>query len=223
MRVVLLGKPGSGKGTQARRMSTSAGVPTISTGELIRQGIASGSELGKRFQSYSDQGRLVPDELVLALVAERLAAPDCARGFLLDGFPRTIPQAEALERWLVEHETPLDCALNIEVPDAALLERAAGRRFCFKDNLSYHVVFAPPKQADVCDVCGSRLEVRPDDQADVVRARVGVYNESTAPLLAYYRSRGLLQEVDGVGSLQEVAARIDAALATALTPGSGFS
>jgi adenylate kinase len=215
MRVVLLGKPGSGKGTQARRIAKSAAIPAVSTGDLIRSAIATGSELGKRFQGYTNRGLLVPDDLVLALIEERLNKSDCQGGFLLDGFPRTIAQAEALERWLVHQGTPLDATLNINVPDSALVERAVGRRFCPTDGNSYHVKFAPPQTAGVCDACGTALEQRPDDRADVVMARVAEYKGKTAPLLDFYAQRKLLVEVDGVGTPVEVGARIDQALGTA--------
>jgi adenylate kinase len=215
MRVVLLGKPGSGKGTQARRIAKTANIPAVSTGDLIRQAISTGSELGKRFQGFTNRGLLVPDELVLALIEERLNKGDCHAGFLLDGFPRTIAQAEALERWLVHQGTPLDATLNINVPDSALVERAVGRRFCPKEGTSYHVKFAPPQVVGVCDGCGTALEQRPDDRADVVMARVAEYKGKTAPLLDFYAQRKLLVEVDGVGTPVEVGARIDHALGTA--------
>ena len=215
MRVVLLGKPGSGKGTQARRIAKAAAIPAVSTGDLIRSAIATGSELGKRFQGYTNRGLLVPDDLVLALIEERLNKSDCQGGFLLDGFPRTIAQAEALERWLVHQGTPLDATLNINVPDSALVERAVGRRFCPKDGNSYHVKFAPPQATGVCDACGTALEQRADDRADVVMARVAEYKGKTAPLLDFYAQRKLLVEVDGVGTPVEVGARIDQALGTA--------
>jgi len=212
MRVVLLGKPGSGKGTQARRIAKNANIPTLSTGDLIRQAIKTGSELGKQFRAYTDKGALVPDDLVLAIIEERLDKDDCKNGFLLDGFPRTIPQAEALERWLKEHGAPLDCALNINVPDSALVERAVGRRFCPQDGSSYHVKFAPPQVEGLCDQCGAALEQRNDDRADVVMARVEEYNNKTAPLVNFYKSRRLLVEVDGVGTPKDVGVRIDKAM-----------
>lgn len=208
MRVVLLGKPGSGKGTQAKQIARAGGIPSISTGDLIRSAIKGGSPLGQRFREFTDKGYLVPDELVLAIIEERLALPDCVNGFLLDGFPRTIPQAEALERWLQSRGRPLDATLNIQVPDSVLVERAVGRRFCPNDGSSFHVRFAPPRTTGVCDQCGGPLQQRPDDRADVVMARVGEYKEKTAPLLGFYQTRGVLLEVDGVGTPQEVGERI---------------
>lgn len=212
MRVVLLGKPGSGKGTQARRIAKNVGIPTLSTGDLIRRAIKTGSELGQKFLSFTKRGALVPDDLVLAIIEDRLGQPDCVNGFLLDGFPRTIPQAEALERWLQAHGTPLNGALNINVPDSALVERAVGRRFCQQDGSSYHVKFAPPQVEGICDQCGGPLEQRNDDRAEVVMARVEEYNNKTAPLVGYYGSRKLLFEVDGVGTPKDVGVRIDKAL-----------
>lgn len=212
MRAVLLGRPGSGKGTQARRISSEQGIPAISTGDLFRQAVSEGSPLGTRFKGYLDKGMLVPDDLVLSLVSERLAQADCGQGFLLDGFPRTIAQAEALSDWLEREGKPLDAALNLQVPDAALVERAMGRRFCTSCGASFHVKFAAPKTEGVCDTCGGALAQRSDDRDDVVAARVQEYTQKTAPLLGFYRSRGVLLEVDGLGALQEVAARIDAAL-----------
>ena len=216
MRAVLLGRPGSGKGTQARRISAQRHIPAISTGDLFRQAVSEGSPLGKRFKGYLDQGLLVPDDLVLSLISERLAAPDCRRGFLLDGFPRTIAQAEALSAWLEREGTPLDAALNLTVPDAALVERAMGRRFCAACGASYHVKFAAPKKDGICDACGGTLAQRSDDKDDVVRARVEEYTQKTAPLLGFYRERGVLLEVDGLGPLHDVAQRIDQALQSRL-------
>ena len=212
MRVVLLGKPGSGKGTQARRIAKAKGIPAISTGDLIRAAIAVGSPLGQKFQEYSDKGLLVPDDLVLALIEERIKQDDCSGGFLLDGFPRTIPQAEELEKWLAKAGMPLDATLNMKVPDSALIERAEGRRFCGNCGSSFHVKFAPPKQDSVCDNCGHALKQRADDRADVVMNRVGVYKEKTAPLLDFYKTRHLLRDIDGLGTPQEVGDRIESAL-----------
>lgn len=213
MRAVLLGRPGSGKGTQARRISMEQHIPAISTGDLFRQAVSEGTALGNRFKGYLDQGLLVPDELVLSLISERLAATDCKDGFLLDGFPRTIAQAEALSAWLEREGKPLDAALNLQVPDAALVERALGRRFCAACGASFHLKFAPPRTPGVCDACGGALAQRSDDKDDVVRARVQEYTDKTAPLLGFYRARGVLLEVDGLGPLHDVAARIDQALA----------
>ena len=209
MRLVFLGKPGSGKGTQSKFIVDDFGVPAISTGDLIRAAIKEGTELGVEFKSYTSRGALVPDKLVLAMVAERLASADCAEGFLLDGFPRTVPQAEGLETFLKERSIPLQCVLNLSVPDELLRERAEGRRFCSACGGSFHVKFAVPKAANICDHCGHEgLEQRPDDRAEVVGARLVEYNEKTAPLIGFYRERGLLFEVDGVGPLADVEGRI---------------
>lgn len=212
MRVVLLGKPGSGKGTQTRRISEAQKIASVSTGDLIRHAIAADAPLGKEFKSYVDRGLLVPDALVLALFAERLSESDCALGFLLDGFPRTIAQAEALEQMLETRQQPLTCALNIEVPDSALVERAMGRRYCPRDGMSFHVKFAPPEKNGLCDACGTELKQRFDDKEDVVTARVAEYREKTEPLLAFYKDRKQLQQVEGLGTPAEVGGRIDSAL-----------
>lgn len=213
MRLLLLGKPGSGKGTQAQRIARDENIPAISTGDLIRAAIAEGSELGAKFKSYTEKGLLVPDDLVLAMVEERLAKPDCHRGFLLDGFPRTVPQALALEEWLKERNMPMFAAVNIVVPDDELVLRATGRRFCPNCGATYHIKFAPPKVENVCDRCQhSPLELRADDREEVIRARLVEYEEKTAPLVEFYRSRDLLVRIDGVGSPQEVERRIETVL-----------
>ncbi len=212
MRAILLGKPGSGKGTQARRMAERHAIVAVSSGDLIRAAIADCTDIGKLFDHYAHQGLLVPDDLILAVVEERLAKPDCRAGFLLDGFPRTLVQAQTLEGWLADHGQPLEAAINIAVPSAALIERACGRRFCPTDGHSYHVKFAPPKVAGRCDLCGTPLQQRKDDVASVVTARVAEYEAKTAPLLHYYRERGLLHDVDGLGTMAEVGERIGRAL-----------
>ncbi len=212
MRVILLGKPGSGKGTQAQRLATALAVPAISSGDLMRKAAAAGTALGRKFQLYTERGELVPDDLVLALIGERLSAKDCGKGYLLDGFPRTLPQAEALARWTVEHNTPIDCVVNIEVPDAVLVERAGGRRYCPRDGATYHVQFAPPKVVGICDRCQGPLAQRDDDREEVVEARLAQYREKTEPLIAFYAGRGTLRQVDGVGSVEAVSARIERAL-----------
>ena len=215
MRLVLLGKPGSGKGTQSKRLASDFKIPAVSTGDLIRAAIASGSHLGQKFKSYTDRGHLVPDELVLAMVEDRLQQDDCTHGFLLDGFPRTVPQAEALEAWLKERKIPLSAVVNIDVPDDILVERAEGRRFCPNDGSSFHVKFAPPKVTGRCDSCNGALQQRDDDKENVVRARIKEYRQKTEPLIDFYRSRAQLREVDGVGEPQEVEGRVEEALRSA--------
>jgi len=212
MRLILLGKPGSGKGTQARRIAEREKIPAIATGDLIRAAIAQKTALGQEFHSYTSRGKLVPDELVVAMVTERLAEADCSAGYLLDGFPRTIVQAEALDRILADKETPLDVVLNLAVPDGVLVERAVGRRSCAKDGSSYHVKFAPPRNEGKCDVCGGPLLQRDDDREQVVASRLQEYAAKTAPLIEYYQKRGLLREVDGVGTLEKVQELLEQAL-----------
>ncbi|MEM6531425.1 MAG: adenylate kinase [Myxococcota bacterium] len=213
MRLVLLGKPGSGKGTQSRSIAEEHRIPAISTGDLIRDAIKEGTELGKRFQSYLAKGELVPDELVVAMVDERLDKPDTSEGFLLDGFPRTVPQAEALEQLLGDRDMNLDRVIYIKVPDELLIERATGRIICCSCGATFHKTMKPPKKKGICDVCGStEFKQRDDDREDVVRKRVAVYEAETAPLVEFYRGKGVLKDVDGVGSPSEVRDRIESAL-----------
>ncbi len=208
MRVVLMGPPGAGKGTQARQLEQKHGVPQVSTGDILREAVQQGTELGVRAKTYMDRGELVPDELVAGLVAERLAAPDCQSGFILDGFPRTVAQAEILTHYLEERGKPLDAVISIQVPQEEVLRRLSGRRVCQKCGAMYHKVFSPPAQEGVCDQCGGDLYQRSDDREETIKARLEVYERSTAPLLAYYRQKGLLCEVAGVGSFEEVEAQI---------------
>jgi adenylate kinase len=212
LRLLLLGKPGSGKGTQARRIAQAYGIPAISTGDIIREAIATGSDLGRTFQGYTERGELVPDDLVLRMVDARLAQPDCAGGYLLDGFPRTIPQAEALDARLLAQGAKVTTAIHIDVPSRILAGRATGRRFCPQDGSSYHVEFNPPVRAGVCDDCGGGLEQRPDDREDVVALRLEEYDAKTAPLIDHYRRAGALCTVQGLGSPDDVQARIAAVL-----------
>ena len=193
--VILLGPPGAGKGTQAVRLSSVLGVPHVSTGDLFRENLKSGTPLGKKAKEFMDKGVLVPDELVLDMLFDRVGRPDCARGYLLDGFPRTLPQAEALERRLSTSTSV--CALNLSVPDAALLARITGRRTCPSCGNVHHVKNAPPKVEGKCDRCGSALVQRPDDTEAVFKERLAVYRKQTQPLEGYYRARGLLQDVPG--------------------------
>ena len=213
MRMIFLGKPGSGKGSQAKAITDRYSIPAISTGDLIRAAIGGGTELGLRFKEYTSKGLLVPDELVLAMVEERLEKSDCEKGFLLDGFPRTKPQADGLGVMLEKRGAPLSNVLYINVPDTILVERATGRRVCKESGAVYHISFKPPKVEGICDISGKALVHRDDDKAEVVSERLKEYDEKTSPLIEYYRAKGLLSEVDGVGSFQDVEARISEALA----------
>jgi len=215
MRIVLLGPPGAGKGTQAQMLKQLFGIPHISTGDLLRQAVKEETSLGKQARAYMDRGELVPDELVTAMVTERLQHPDCASGFLLDGFPRSIVQANALADELTRSGKRLDGVVSIMVPHANVIERLSGRRVCRECGTMYHERFDPPKRAGVCDKCQGELYQRSDDNAETVSARLAVYERSTAPLLSYYRDRGLLYEIDGRGAPEEVGQRITAALKTA--------
>jgi adenylate kinase len=212
MRILLLGKPGSGKGTQSKHIASVRGIPAISTGDLIRAAISQGTELGVRFKSYTDNGKLVPDELVVEMVAERLSKPDAKNGFLLDGFPRTVPQAEALEHMLEKRGQPLHAAVNIDVPDDIIIERTVGRRSCPKDGTIYHVKFNPPKHDMKCDLCGTPLQQRKDDTEAVVKSRIQEYEDKTRPLIDFYRGRGILIDVDGVATPEHVEKRIENAI-----------
>ena len=193
MKVIMLGAPGAGKGTQAKRVAAEYGIPHISTGDIFRANIKGGTELGKKAKSYMDAGKLVPDELVCDLVADRIAQDDCVNGYVLDGFPRTIPQAEALDAAVAKMGQKMDYALDIDVPDEAIISRMSGRRACVGCGATYHVVFNPPKVEGVCDKCGSELEQRKDDTRETAVNRISVYEESTAPLIGYYRETGALK------------------------------
>jgi adenylate kinase len=217
MRIVLLGPPGAGKGTQAQMLKQKFAIPHISTGDLLRQAVKEGTELGRQARAYMDRGELVPDELVTAMVAERLYHSDCASGFLLDGFPRSIAQAEALAAELTRSGKKLDGVVSIMVPRSELIERLSGRRVCRQCGAMYHERFDPPKRAGVCDKCQGTLYQRSDDNPETVDARLVVYERSTAPLLSYYRDRGLLYEIGGRGTPEEVGQRIIAVLKTAPT------
>jgi adenylate kinase len=196
MRAVLLGPPGAGKGTQAVRLVEKYGVPQISTGDIFRKNIKEGTELGKKAQAYMNAGELVPDELVVDLVKDRLMQEDCANGYLLDGFPRTIFQAEQLDKFLEENGQKLDAVINFEVGHDTLIARLTGRRVCKKCGASFHVITIPPKTEGVCDFCGGELEQRKDDTVETAENRIKVYNESTAPLIEYYTNSGAIKNFD---------------------------
>lgn len=202
LRIVILGAPGAGKGTQAMRIAASYGVPHVSTGDIFREQMQKGTELAREIRPYMESGRLVPDELTCAVVAERLARPDCANGYVLDGFPRTLPQAEALDAMLRDRGQRLDVAIELEVPDDEIVERLSARRTCSKCGAIFNLKFNPPRNGDTrCDRdgCGGALTQRADDREETVRQRLKVYYESTRPLLAYYRGQGLLRTLAGDG------------------------
>jgi len=199
MKLILLGAPGAGKGTQAEIISGKLGIPTISTGNCLREAVAAGTEMGKNAKSYMDRGDLVPDEVVIGIIKDRLAQDDCKGGFILDGFPRTVPQAEALETMGVK----IDRVIELSVADENIMRRMGGRRVCGKCGASYHVEFKPPKAEGVCDACGGELQVRRDDRPETVRDRLRVYHEQTEPLKSYYEKKGILRVVVGQESIEE--------------------
>lgn len=202
--MLLLGPPGAGKGTQAARLAEKLKIPHISTGDMFRRAMAEGTPLGLVAKSYVERGQLVPDDVTIGLVRERLGAEDCAAGFLLDGFPRTVAQADALEKILRELGRPLDRAVNLVVPDEKLIERAVGRRVCPNCGATYHVVYNPPRQEGICDVCGHPLRQRDDDREETVRRRLEVYYLQTEPLIKYYERAGLLENVNGDQDMDSV-------------------
>jgi adenylate kinase len=210
--LILLGAPGAGKGTQAQRLAVRFGIPQISTGDMLRAARREGTPLGKKAEEFMNKGALVPDEVVIGLVEERLGKPDAKAGFILDGFPRTIPQAEALDGVLSRLGRQKIRVIDVQVPEAALIERLGGRLSCPTDGASYHVKFTPPKNDNVCDSCGTKLITRPDDQPEAIAQRLKEYHAKTAPLADYYRKSGVLKSIDGVGELDLVLDRIVRAL-----------
>ncbi len=208
MKIILLGPPGAGKGTQAEILAEKYAIPTISTGNMIRAEVREGTPLGQTTKQYIDEGRLVPDEIIMAIVESRLAKPDCENGFILDGIPRTIPQAEALDKMgLGEY-----VVLNISVEDEAILNRLGGRRVCGKCGATYHITFNPPKEEGKCNACGDALIIRPDDARETIEKRLEVYHEQTEPLIAYYEKTGRLITVESVGSVEDTTKAILTAL-----------
>lgn len=197
MRLIFLGPPGVGKGTQAVKLSQKYGIPHISTGDALREAVARGTEIGLKAKSYMDRGSLVPDEVVIGIIRERLAQDDCKKGFILDGFPRTVRQAEALDEILKDMGMKLDAVLNVEAPDEVIIERLSGRRTCKNCGRVYHVIYMPPKREGVCDVCGGELYQRDDDKPEAIARRLRVYKEQTAPLIEYYEGKGKLHRIDG--------------------------
>lgn len=204
MRIIMLGAPGAGKGTQAKKIAEKYGIPHISTGDIFRANIKNGTELGKKAKTYMDQGLLVPDELTCDLVVDRVQKEDCAKGYVLDGFPRNIPQAEVLDEALQKLEQKIDFAINVDVPDERIVERMSGRRACVGCGATYHVIFNAPKTEGVCDVCGEKLILREDDTPETVQKRLNVYHEQTQPLIDYYEQAGVLETVDGTADMQDV-------------------
>ena len=204
MKIIMLGAPGAGKGTQAKQIAAKYEIPHISTGDIFRANIKNGTELGKKAKTYMDQGALVPDELTCDLVVDRIQNEDCANGFVLDGFPRTIPQAKALDEALTKLGQSMDYAIDVDVPDENIVNRMSGRRACLKCGATYHVVFAAPKTEGVCDTCGEALVLREDDKPETVSKRLNVYHEQTQPLIDYYTSHNVLKTVDGTKQLDEV-------------------
>jgi adenylate kinase len=215
MNLILLGPPGAGKGTQAKRLEQKHGLIQLATGDMLRAATASGTELGRRVKAVMDAGHLVSDDIIIDMIAERIAQPACARGFILDGFPRTVPQAEALDAMLAERGQRLDHVILMEVDEAALVDRLSGRFTCGNCGASYHDRYHRPKLAGVCEVCGStNLVYRPDDRAEAVKTRFEAYRNQTAPILPYYREKGILHAVDGMAEIDEVTRQIEAILAS---------
>ena len=204
MKIIMLGAPGAGKGTQAKKIAAKYGIPHISTGDIFRANIKEGTELGKKAKTYMDQGLLVPDELVVDLVVDRLSQADCKKGYVLDGFPRTIPQAESLDAALAKIGEKMEYAIDVDVPDENIINRMGGRRACVGCGATYHVEFNPAKVEGICDVCGEKLILRDDDKPETVQKRLRVYHEQTQPLIDYYTKAGILKEVDGTVDMEDV-------------------
>jgi adenylate kinase len=204
MRIILLGPPGCGKGTQAKMIMEKFGIPQISTGDILRAAVKAGSPMGEEAKKYMDGGLLVPDEVVVGIVRERLQNEDCAQGFILDGFPRTLAQADALNQALKELGQPLDHVISLTVDSQALIERLSGRRTCRECGRGYHIKFDPSQDPEHCDACGGDLFQRDDDKEETIRERLAVYEKQTAPLIAYYRQAGILSVIDGMKSIPEV-------------------
>jgi adenylate kinase len=204
MKIIMLGAPGAGKGTQAQMICDKYNIPHISTGDLFRSNIKNGTELGKKAKEYMDKGQLVPDELTVELLLDRVAKEDCKDGYVLDGFPRTIPQADVLDKELTKLSDKIDFAINVEVPDENIVRRMSGRRACLKCGATYHIEHIPPKQEGICDRCGSELVQRDDDKPETVQNRLSVYHEQTQPLIEYYNGKNILKTVDGTKDMNDV-------------------
>lgn len=204
MKIIMLGAPGAGKGTQAKKISAKYGVPHISTGDIFRANIKGQTELGMKAKVFMDRGQLVPDEITIGMLLDRIQEEDCKKGYVLDGFPRTIPQAESLTKALADMGDHIDYAINVDVPDENIISRMSGRRACLKCGQTYHIVYNPPKKENVCDVCGEALVLRDDDKPETVKKRLDVYHDQTQPLIDYYKAAGVLAEVDGTKDLEAV-------------------
>ena len=204
MKIIMLGAPGAGKGTQAKMIADKYGVPHVSTGDIFRANIKNGTELGMEAKKYMDQGLLVPDELTVKILLDRVSQPDCKNGYVLDGFPRTIPQAEVLDKALAELGESIDYAIDVDVPDENIVKRTSGRRACVSCGATYHVVHVPPKKEGICDRCGSELILRDDDKPETVKNRLDVYHKQTQPLIDFYTKKGVLKTVDGTVDMQDV-------------------
>lgn len=212
MKIIMLGAPGAGKGTQAKMIADKYGIPHVSTGDIFRANIKNGTELGMEAKKYMDQGLLVPDELTVKILLDRVAQEDCAGGYVLDGFPRTIPQAEVLDKALSELGDAIDYAINVDVPDENIVKRMSGRRACLACGATYHIEHIPPKEEGVCDKCGQSLVLRDDDRPDTVLNRLKVYHDQTQPLIDFYTEKGVLKTVDGTVDMKDVFAAIAAIL-----------
>ncbi|MEM0350918.1 MAG: adenylate kinase [Archaeoglobaceae archaeon] len=204
MNLILLGAPGAGKGTQAKIIMEKYGIPQISTGDMLREAVAKGTELGKKAREYMTQGKLVPDDIVVSIVKERLSQKDCETGFILDGFPRTLAQAEALDKILEEMGKRIDAVINVNVPEDEVVKRIVYRRTCKRCGAIYHLIYNPPKKEGICDKCGGELYQREDDKEETVRERYRVYKKNTEPLIDYYRKKGILYDVDGTKDIEGV-------------------
>ena len=204
MKIIMLGAPGAGKGTQAKMIADKFGIPHISTGDIFRANIKNGTDLGKKAKEYMDKGQLVPDELTVEILLDRVANDDCKNGYVLDGFPRTIPQADVLDKELTKLGDKVDFAINVDVPDENIVRRMSGRRACLKCGATYHIEHIPPKKEGICDTCGSELVQRDDDKPETVQNRLSVYHEQTQPLIDYYNKKNILKSVDGTKDMQEV-------------------
>lgn len=208
MKIIMLGAPGAGKGTQAKMIAEKYGIPHISTGDIFRANIKNGTELGMKAKSFMDKGELVPDELTVSMLLDRVGQPDCRDGYVLDGFPRTIPQAEELDKALSERKEQIDFAVDVDVPDGNIVKRMSGRRACLKCGATYHMEHIPPKKEGICDSCGSDLVLRDDDKAETVLKRLQVYHDQTQPLIDFYTRKGILKTVDGTRDMKDVFAAI---------------